>query len=163
MNVFANGKLKRIDVAGGSAQAICDAPSNYSGAWSHDGTIIFSREVASGLYRVTAAGGTAIQLTTVDAAHNEIEHTWPYFLPDGRHFLFLVRNAQPENSAIYVGTLDSKETTPLLKVHSSMAYAPPGYLLFVRENTLMAQGFDADTYCSLTPSVQLIRFSPFKE
>jgi eukaryotic-like serine/threonine-protein kinase len=142
---FAKGKLKWIDVSGGSVQTVCDAPSNYSGAWSHDGTIIFSRGVASGLYRVPATGGTPIQLTTVDASRNEIEHIWPYFLPDGRHFLFLARNAQPENSAIYVGTLDSKETTRLLQVHSSMAYASPGYLLFVRESSLMAQGFDADT------------------
>jgi Tol biopolymer transport system component len=142
---FANGKLKRIDVSGGSAQTICDAPSNYSGAWSRDGTIIFSRGVASGLYRVPAAGGMPTQLTEVDSARNEIEHIWPYFLPDGRHFLFLVRNAQPENSGIYVGTLDSKEITRLLQAHSSVAYAPPGYVLFVRESTLMAQGFDADT------------------
>jgi Tol biopolymer transport system component len=142
---FANGKLKWIDVSGGSVQTVCDAPSNYSGAWGHDGTIIFSRGVASGLYRVPASGGTPIQLTTVDASRNEIEHVWPYFLPDGRHFLFLARNAQPENSAIYVGTLDSKETTRLLQAHSSMAYASPGYLLFVRESTVMAQVFDADT------------------
>jgi Tol biopolymer transport system component len=142
---FAKGKLKWIDVSGGSVQTVCDAPSNYSGAWSHDGTIIFSRGVASGLYRVPATGGTPIQLTTVDASRNEIEHIWPYFLPDGRHFLFLARNVQPENSGIYVGTTDSKETTRLLQAHSSMAYASPGYLLFVRESTLMAQGFDADT------------------
>ncbi|HEY6122690.1 MAG TPA: protein kinase [Pyrinomonadaceae bacterium] len=142
---FANGKLKRIDVSGGSAQTICDVPSNYSGAWSRDGTIIFSRGVASGLYGVPAAGGMPIQVTTVDTTRNEIEHIWPYFLPDGRHFLFLARNAQPENSGIYVGTLDSKKVTLLLHAHSSVAYAPPGYLLFVRESTLMAQGFDADT------------------
>jgi eukaryotic-like serine/threonine-protein kinase len=142
---FAKGKLKWIIVSGGSVQTVCDAPSNYSGAWSHDGTIIFSLGFASGLYRVPATGGTPIQLTTVDASRNEIEHLWPYFLPNGRHFLFLARNAQPENSAIYEGTLDSKETTRLLQAHSSMAYASPGYLLFVRENTLMAQGFDPDT------------------
>jgi serine/threonine protein kinase/Tol biopolymer transport system component len=142
---FAKGKLKWIDVSGGSVQTVCDAPSNYSGAWSRDGTIIFSKGFASGLYRVPATGGTPLQLTTVDASRNEIEHLWPYFLPDGRHFLFLARNTQPENSAIYVGSLDSKETTRLLQAHSSMAYASPGYLLFGRERTLMAQGFDADT------------------
>jgi serine/threonine protein kinase/Tol biopolymer transport system component len=141
---FANGKLKRVDLSGGAAQTVCDATSNFSGSWNRDGMIVFSRGVASGLYRVPAVGGTPIQLTTVDAARNEIEHTWPYFLPDGRHFLFLVRNAQPENSAIYVGTLDSTQTTRLLQAHSSMAYAPAGYVLFVRENTLIAQGFDAD-------------------
>jgi Tol biopolymer transport system component len=59
--------------------------------------------------------------------------------------MFLVRNAQPENSGIYVGTVDSKEITRVLQGHSSVAYAAPGYLLFVRESTLMAQGFDADT------------------
>jgi eukaryotic-like serine/threonine-protein kinase len=142
---FANGKLKRIDVSGGAVQTVCDAPSNYSGAWGRDGTIVFSRSVTSGLYRVPASGGTPVQLTTVDPSNNEIEHIWPYFLPDGRHFLFLARNAQPENSAIYVGTLNSKNTTRLLQAHSSVAYAPPGYVLFVSDNTLMAQGFDADT------------------
>jgi hypothetical protein len=141
---FANSKLKRIDISGGGPQTVCDAPSNVSGAWGRDGTIVFSRGVASGLYRVSAAGGTPVQLTTVDATRNEIEHTWPYFLPDGRHFLFLARNALTEDSAISVGTIDSKETTRLLQAHSSMAYAPPGYLLFVRESTLMVQGFDAN-------------------
>ncbi|HZI87641.1 MAG TPA: protein kinase, partial [Pyrinomonadaceae bacterium] len=142
---FANSKLKRIDVSSGSVQTLCDAASNVSAAWSRDGTIIFSRGVASGLYRVTTAGETPVQLTEVDASRNEIEHTFPYFLPDGRHFIYLARNAQPENSAIYVGSLDSKETKSLLQVHSSTVYAPPGYLLFVRENTLMAQAFNADT------------------
>ena len=142
---FANTKLKRIDLSGGSAQTLCDAPSNVSGAWSRNGTIIFSRGVASGLYRITTAGETPVQLTQVDASRNEIEHTFPYFLPDGRHFIYLVRNAQPENSAIYVGSLDSKETKLLLQVHSTAVYAPPGYLLYVRENTLMAQAFDAAT------------------
>jgi Tol biopolymer transport system component len=143
---FANSKLKRIDVSGGSVQTLCDAAPNVSsGAWSRNGTIIFSRGVASGLYRVTTAGETPVQLTQVDASRNEVEHTSPYFLPDGRHFIYLARNAQPQNSEIYVGSLDSKETKSLLKVHSSTVYAPPGYLLFVRENTLMAQAFDADT------------------
>lgn len=142
---FGNAKLKRIDISGGGAQTICDAPSNISGAWSREGTIIFSRGVASGLYRVPAAGGTPTQLTQVDASRNEIEHLWPYFLPDGRHFIYLVRNAQPENSSIYVGSLDSKETKSLLQVHSSAVYAPPGYLLFVRDTTLTAQAFDAGT------------------
>ena len=142
---FGNSKLKRIDLSGGAPQTVCDAPSNVSGAWGRDGTIIFSRGVASGLYRVPVAGGTPVQLTSVDQSRNEIEHTWPYFLPDGRHFIFLVRNAQPENSGIYAGALDSKDTKRILQVHSSAVYSAPGYLLFVRDTTLMAQRFDADT------------------
>ena len=143
---FANGKLKRIDVSSGSVLTVCEANINIGGgAWSRNGTIIFSRGFASGLYRVTTAGETPVQLTQVDASRNEVDHAFPYFLPDGRHFIYLARNAQPENSAIYVGSLDSKETKSLLQVHSSAVYAQPGYLLFVRENTLMAQAFNADT------------------
>ena len=141
---FASRKLKRVDLSGGTPQTLCDAPAAVSGSWSRDGVIIFSRGVAEGLYRVPAAGGAPVRITEVDGSRNELEHTWPYFLPDGRHFLYLARNAQPENSAIYLGWLDSKETKRLLQAHSSAAYAPPGYLLFVREQTLMAQGFDAD-------------------
>ena len=141
---FAAGKLRRVDLSGGAPQALCDAPSNPSGTWSRDGVIIFSRGIADGLYRVPAAGGTPVRITEVDASRNELDHAWPYFLPDGRHFLYLARNAQPENSAIYVGALDAKETKRLLQIHSSVAYSPPGYLLFVRESTLMAQRFDAD-------------------
>jgi eukaryotic-like serine/threonine-protein kinase len=138
---FSRGKLKRLDLSAGAPQTLCDAPSNVSGTWSTSGWILFSRGVADGLYRVLATGGTPERITQVDASRNELEHTWPVFLPDGRHFLYLARNAQPENSAIYVGSIDSKETKRLLQAHSSAEYAP-GYLLFVRENTLVAQGFD---------------------
>jgi Tol biopolymer transport system component len=142
---FANNKLKRIDLSSGSVQTVCDAAQTGSGAWSRNGTIIFSKSSGSGLYRITTAGETPVELTQVDPSRNEVAHTFPYFLPDGRHFIYLVRNAQPENSAIYVGSLDSKENKSLVIVQSSAVYSPPGYLLFVRENTLMAQAFNADT------------------
>jgi eukaryotic-like serine/threonine-protein kinase len=138
---FSGGKLKRLDLPAGAPQTLCDAPSNVSGTWGTSGWIVFSRGVTDGIYRVRATGGTPERVTQVDASHNELEHTWPVFLPDGRHFLYLARNAQPENSAIYVGSIDSKETKRLLQAHSSAEYAP-GYLLFARENTLVAQGFD---------------------
>jgi len=138
---FSRGKLKRLDLSGGAPQTLCEAPSNVSGAWGATGWIVFSRGVNDGIYRVPATGGTPERVTQVDASRNELEHTWPAFLPDGRHFLYLARNAQPENSAIYIGSIDSKETSRLVQAHSSAEYAP-GYLLFVRENTLVAQGFD---------------------
>src|SRR5204862_189016 len=64
------------------------------------------------------------------------------FLPDGRHFLFTARSNLKENTAIYVGSLDSKETTRLVTEQSNAVFAAPGYLLFGREGTLMAQHFD---------------------
>ena len=106
--------------------------------------IIFAQGPNHGLYRVPAGGGSSVRITEFDASRNEIGHAWPFFLPDGRHFLYLARSTQPENSAIYVGSLDSKETKRLLQVHSSIAFAPPQYLLFVREDTLTAQAFDAE-------------------
>jgi tricorn protease-like protein len=65
-------------------------------------------------------------------------------LPDGKHFLYLARDPSPEKSAIYVGSLDSKDSKLLLNIHSLALYSPPGYLLFVRAGTLLAQPFDAD-------------------
>ena len=98
----------------------------------------------SALYRVSAAGGAPTPLTTLDASRKEIFHAHPRFLPDGRHFLYLANSSQRENTGIMIGSLDSKETKPLLNTdNSNAAYAPPGYLLFLRERTLMAQSFDA--------------------
>jgi Tol biopolymer transport system component len=142
---FAGGKLKKIDVTGGPAQTLSDATISGGGTWNREGVIVFGRNPEEGLYRIQATGGTPTPLTTLDKSRNETQHTWPYFLPDGRHFLYLARTAQREKSAIFAGSLDSKETQLLLKLDSNVAYAPPGLLLFAREQTLMAQGFNADT------------------
>ena len=138
------GKLRKIDVSGGPAQTLTDSGIGAGGTWNRDGVIVFVRNLAEGLYRIPATGGTPTRVTTLDKSRNEIVHSWPYFLPDGRHFLFLARSSQTDKSAIFVGSLDSKETKFLLNADSSMAYAPPGYLLFARQQTVMAQGFDAE-------------------
>jgi Tol biopolymer transport system component len=140
----AGGKLKRIDVSGGPAQTLSDAGISAGGTWNRDGVIVFVRNLSDGLYSIPATGGTPTRVTTLDKSRNEIVHVWAYFLPDGRHFLYLARSSQVDKSAIFVGSLDSKETKFLLNADSSMAYAPPGYLLFARQQTLMAQGFNAD-------------------
>ena len=137
---FAEGKLKKIDAAGGPPQTIATAQNTLGGAWNRDGVIIFAPSPDDGLYRVSAAGGEVTPLTTLDKAH-ESSHRWPQFLPDGRHFLYFSR--QVEKSGIYVGSLDSKETKRILDTDFNAMYAPQGYLLFVRESALMAQPFDA--------------------
>ncbi|MCA1602594.1 MAG: protein kinase, partial [Acidobacteria bacterium] len=142
---FTSGdKLKKIGVAGEPAQTLCDGvQEGRGGAWSRDGVIIFTPKSTDALFRVSAAGGAPTPLTTLDASRKEVSHAYPRFLPDGRHFLYLARSAQRENEGIYVGSLDSKETKLLVNANASAAYAP-GYLLFLRERTLMAQGFDAE-------------------
>src|SRR5215470_3588648 len=103
---FAGGKLKKIDVSGGSPQTLCEAPNSRGGTWNRDGVIVFAPRTTSALYRVSAAGGDPAPLTTLDQA-SEASHRWPQFLPDGRHYLYLSRQ---ERSGIYLGSLDSKET-----------------------------------------------------
>ena len=141
--VTGAGKLKKIEVTGGPAQTLADAPTPSGGTWNRDGVIVFARSLGDRLYRVPATGGAATPATTLDESRKETAHLWPYFLPDGRHFLYLARSAQRENTGIYVGALDSKETKLLVNADASAAYAPPGFLLFLRERTLMAQPFDA--------------------
>jgi serine/threonine protein kinase len=136
---FAAGKLKKIDVSGGSPQTLCDARLGRGGTWNRDGVIVFAPTTRSALYRVSAAGGEAAPLTTLDPS-SETSHRWPQFLPDGRHYLYLSRQ---EKSGIYVGSLDSKETRRIVDTDFNAAYAPRGDLLFVREGALMAQPFDA--------------------
>ena len=141
---FAHGKLERIDVGGGSPMSLCDAPLGRGGAWNKDGVIVFAPEFRSGLFRVSASGGIPVEVTRVDSSKHST-HRWPFFLPDGKHFLYLALNhiaPAGENTAVYVASLDGKENRVLVHSKASAIYAS-GYLLFLRGNTLMAQPFDA--------------------
>jgi len=149
---FADGKLKKIDAAGGPPQVICDAPEARGGTWSRDGIIVFATVVDGPLFRVSAAGGTPAVLTKLDRARGETSHRWPLFLPDGLHFVYLVANfASPGDMAgmgIYERTLDSGKEKLLSSARSSVAFVPfspgglDGSLLFFRDGNLMAQPFD---------------------
>jgi len=92
--------------------------------------ILFSPEVFTGLYRVPSAGGAPIQVTTPDASRFESSHRWPFFLPDGKHFLYLAANfsGQFDKNVILLGSLDSSEKRTIVSSDSNPAYAEPGYL-----------------------------------
>ena len=139
---FAAGKLKKIEVTGGSPSTLCNAPNGRGGDWNRDDVIIFAPDNRTGLSRVSAAGGEPSPVTTLDSSRQESTHRFPRFLPDGRHFLYFARSGQPENSAIYVSSLDQPQAKRIISTDTNVAYAPPGYLLFPREGTLMAQAFD---------------------
>ncbi|HSD72533.1 MAG TPA: protein kinase [Thermoanaerobaculia bacterium] len=144
---FADGKLKRIDVAGGPSIVVCDA-DGIAGSWNRDGIILLS--LPSGpILRVPASGGAPISVTKLDASRHETTHRYPVFLPDGRHFLFLAANlagapGDPANS-VKVGSLDSSSGAVVTATEFIAAYAS-GHLLFVREGTLLAQRFDPKTF-----------------
>jgi Tol biopolymer transport system component len=136
---FAGGKLNAIDYSGGPVQVLCDAPISLGGTWNPEGIILFAPNGGrGGLHRVSSVGGQSTAITTPSS--DEGSHAWPYFLPDGKHFLFIGRL-----NTIYVASLDSRETKRLLNAQSRATYAAPGFLLFSRQGTLMGQSFNART------------------
>jgi Tol biopolymer transport system component len=138
---FAGERLKRVDVDRGVVQDLADAPAARGGAWNGDGTIIFSPNFQSPLFRISAAGGAVSPLTQIDNA-KDTSHRFPYFLPDGHHFLYYVQGA-PASHGIYVGDLNGSGGRRLLDVDSAPVYESSGHLFFLRQNTLFAQEFDA--------------------
>jgi eukaryotic-like serine/threonine-protein kinase len=149
----AGGKLAKIEISGGPAQALCDVQRDVvGGSWNREGVIIFGDSGARGLMQVSAAGGVASPLTTFDLSRKEVIHVLPSFLPDGKHFLYLRASSIPENSGVYVGSLNTKpegqDLRRLMATTSGPAYVPSsdsdsGQVLFLRQGTLMAQPFNA--------------------
>src|SRR5215510_4812218 len=124
---FADGQLKKIEVTGGPVQKLCEAGVPYGGAWSNAGVILFRRLLA-GLVRISATGGEVTQATIVDRSRQEIEHFYPTFLPDGRHFLYYIQSGQKETRGVYLGSLDGPLKRRLLDDVTPIRYmaAVPG-------------------------------------
>ncbi len=136
---FGQGKLKKIDVGGGPPQTLTEAPNARGGSWTRDGVIVFAASNSGPLSRVSSAGGAAEAATKL--SQQQTSHRFPSFLPDGKRFLYFV-GGTGENAGVFIGSLDSLDGQRLLAADSAAVYAPPGYLLFVRQGTLLAQAFD---------------------
>ena len=145
LGFFSEGKLKRVDLEGGSVVSICEAREAVGGSWNQDGIILFASTSRSPIFRVSASGGMPVALTQLDSFKQEISHRWPYFLPDGRHFLFLsmtsTSGVQPGVDAIYVSSLGDNERKLILHTFSNAAYAN-GYLICGLGAKLVAIPFD---------------------
>ncbi len=138
------GNLEKVAVAGGMPQTICHLVGPAAAAtWSRDGVILFSTLQGS-LYRVLDTGGTPTLIAAPDPVRHEGGYSFPQFLPDGRHFLFLFHETSGVSGEYRVeaGSLDSKSVKDLAQVTSYALYAPPGYLLYMDQNALMARPFD---------------------
>ena len=139
---FLEGKLQRVGAEGGPVQTICESESGFSGAWSRQGKILFTKEFGTPIVAVPATGGTPQPVTAIDSAKGEVAHFHPSFLPDGRHFVFVARNLDPEKTEICLASLDSKEVRRLFHADSNAVFADPGHLLFARNNALFAWRLD---------------------
>jgi Tol biopolymer transport system component len=132
--------LKRISLAGGASETICNLPAAGRGAWSRDGLIVFTPDNNNQpLFNVSAKGGDPKALTRLDPSRQETAHLRPQFLPDGRHFLYLATGRHP---ATYMGSFDSPEVRRVYEGNTNVLYAPPGFLVFRRGPGLLAQRFD---------------------
>jgi Tol biopolymer transport system component len=143
---FAGGRLKKIAVAGGPPVTLADARAGRGGSWNRDNVIVFDHVQGAGLFRIPSTGGVPTAVTTL--AEGEDVHRWPHFLPDGRHFFFTAVTGPccpaPRPGVVKIGSIDPGErVVTLLQADSSAVYSS-GYLLFSREQTLMAQPFDPD-------------------
>jgi eukaryotic-like serine/threonine-protein kinase len=142
-------QLRKIDLAGGPPETLCTLPGNVygSGAWNRDGVIILgSWGGGSGgpLWKISQAGGNPIPITQIDTSREELYHTWPFFLDDGKHFLYF-RSGTPDGEGIYAGSLDVKpgdQSRERILASPFAASYTNGYLFFQRQSTLMAQPFD---------------------
>ena len=146
---FADEQLKKVALAGGPSLVIADAPEGRGGSWAPDGTIVFSPVLRGPMQRVSESGGEVTQITQADE-RNSPGRRFPQFLPDGRHYLYLVTAAvEPAGRGVFVGSLDGGEPQRLLADESNAWFTPKqpgsnqGVLLFARDNVLMAQPFDA--------------------
>jgi eukaryotic-like serine/threonine-protein kinase len=164
LGFFADARLKKLEVSGGPVQTICDAPAGRGGTWNKDGVIVFTPDANTGLYRVPASGGTPTPISTWDKNRGETSHRWPVFLPDGKHYLYLAANFSGLKgvNGIFVGSLDSNEKRFVVDANANAAYAAPGYLLFYRDTTLLAQPFDLKSFAligeatTILPQVQFL-------
>ena len=142
LGLFAGQKLRTVNLAGGSAHMLADAPRGRGGTWSQQDVIVFAPDREGPLFKVQASGGAATPVTTIDRP-GERGHVWPQFLPDGNNFLYLADSAISEHHNLFSGALDNTKRIELMHLVSNAEYVPSGYLLFARDRQLVAQPFDA--------------------
>ncbi|MGH9523017.1 MAG: protein kinase domain-containing protein [Terriglobales bacterium] len=143
---YTKDKLEKIPAAGGPVTTLADAPDGRGGSWGLNNVIVFSPTFNSGLMQVDANGGTPTPVTTLDHVKHTT-HRWPWFLPDGKHFLYFATHHNGglrDQNGIYFASLDGKENRLVAASDAPAEYAS-GYLLFHAQNSLMAQPFDPAT------------------
>ena len=144
LGFVANGRLKIVPATGGAVRTLATVRNNYAGgaAWGDD-VIVFANW-RGGLDAVRPSGAPVQAITSLDAAAQDASHQWPSFLADSHRFVFVVASSKPERAGIYVGSIDGETPRRILDgSHAVAVFAPPDHLLFVRNNTLMAQPLDS--------------------
>ncbi|MFH2050069.1 MAG: protein kinase [bacterium] len=157
--IMNRGQLKKIPAAGGSAQLICETSGGADGTWGTDNIIVFDGGPGDSLRMVSATGGTPTAVSRIYREEGETMHAWPNFLPDGHHFLYL---AEMDDSVkiegkymLKVGSIDSDETTSLFPIDARVEFCKLGYLVYFRDNILLARRFDPNSLELLSEGMPL--------
>jgi eukaryotic-like serine/threonine-protein kinase len=156
---FAGRELKKITVGGGASEVLCDAPNGRGGTWNADGVILFSPTPNAGLSQVPSAGGQLSEVTSINRADQTDERVigmnWAQFLPDGRHFLYYQRAAEPQHQGVYVGELGTANRSARVLAINGLAVHASGHLAFVRDGVLLAQAFDLRTFQTTGEAIRI--------
>jgi Tol biopolymer transport system component len=155
---FADSKLKRVAIAGGSPIVVCDAPDPRGGSWSDDGTIVFAPTTVSSLVRVPAAGGVPTSLTALDSSRHEVTHRWPQVVGGGKGVLFTANTnlGSYENASIEVQSLRTRERKALVRHGYYGRYATSGHLLFIHHGVFTAVPLDLDRLTIIGPAISVL-------
>ncbi len=156
---YADNKLKKVSLDGGEPQVVCDA--NWGGAsWGPGDTIVFTRDYNTGLWRVPAAGGAPVELTSPDLPKGELGHLWPQILPDGKSVLFTAFSTPMEKARIVVISLETKKQQVLIEGGIFARYVSSGHLVYARGKTMMAVPFDLGSLKVTGPAVSVLEDVP---
>ncbi len=136
--------LNVISADGGVARTLAPSRNGKGGSWNRDGVVVYTPDSNTPLFAVPAAGGEPRQLTTLDEERGDNSHRHPFFLPDGRRFLYLARSVRGSDAnAVMVGSLDGDPDIEILKSPAAAIYVA-GHMLYLRGTNLMARAFDAE-------------------
>ncbi len=143
---FANGKLQKMAIAGGTPQMLAKVWSGRGGSWSRKNVIIYEPDTGSPIWRINADGSGAAPVTDRTFASSEQSNRWPVFLPDGDHFLYWAGSFSgakaDQQSGIFLGSLDGKEKKMIVPAHSSLAIDSRHLFYADDEGHLLSIGFD---------------------
>jgi DNA-binding winged helix-turn-helix (wHTH) protein/Tol biopolymer transport system component len=142
---FSAGRIKRVSANGGPVQMLASTVglTVSGGTWGADGTILFAN-YRSGITAIPASGGEATPITTLDASARETAHRWPQFLPDGRHFVFSIYAEDAARAGTYIAEIGSQDRVRIIDIPGGI-FAPPDFVLYVRDRVLMAQPFNVQS------------------
>jgi serine/threonine protein kinase/WD40 repeat protein len=160
---FTPGKLKKVALSSGAVQTICDAVDGRGATWSKQGTIVFAPAGDSPLFSVPDSGGTPMQLSTPERPG--LSHRHPQFLPDGKHVLYFGEAPGATKTAVYVVNIDDKKSQFITASQARAQYVEPGYLLYMRERSLLAQPFSTSSLKlsgRAVPIAQQVQFGPVR-